>query len=539
MRNLSFKAKLAVLVSFLMLVICLIGGGAFYASFLNGKILNKISTIDLPALRALSEIDMHHEAFQGLVYRCFQTVKINSDSEAQKLHRDFQESHQKTNELFQKLKNLNLTSEQIGIVNKAEEKMGAYIQSAQKIIELSLELKEKEAWSIFPQFDFAFHDLETQLEQAAQVIEKRAEETRREGEMLSDQTHRFTLVALVSSLFVGILFSVWMIRDLMQTVEQVLSQLQDSTQAIGDVSEEGAETAQALAESATEQASSLQETMASLEQISAMVSQNAESSRVVRKSVEENAQSVSKGDQSVQAMVSAIEEIKSVVDQILNQMDNSNREFTQIVKIISEIDSKTKVINDIVFQTKLLSFNASVEAARAGEHGKGFAVVASEVGNLANMSGQASKEITSMLTASISKVNEIVKLTSQKVEHLMEVGRDKIAMGQITAKKCQDAFAEVTSNAQGIVTGIQEISRASDEQAQGVNEINKAIAQLELVTQKNSQMSLMSQEQSLQLKSETQGLRGCFEGLYVFAHGPYRVTQSRLSRDVSPRALVS
>ena len=73
--------------------------------------------------------------------------------------------------------------------------------------------------------------------------------------------------------------------------------------------------------------------------------------------------------------------------------------------LISEIGNKTKVINDIVFQTKLLSFNASVEAARAGEHGKGFSVVAEEVGNLAHMSGNSAKEITQLLESSINRVN--------------------------------------------------------------------------------------------------------------------------------------
>jgi methyl-accepting chemotaxis protein len=89
-------------------------------------------------------------------------------------------------------------------------------------------------------------------------------------------------------------------------------------------------------------------------------------------------------------------------------MNKSNDEISSIVKVIAEIGDKTKVINDIVFQTKLLSFNASVEAARAGEQGKGFAVVAEEVGNLATMSGKAAEEISSMLGDSMGKVELIV-----------------------------------------------------------------------------------------------------------------------------------
>lgn len=102
-------------------------------------------------------------------------------------------------------------------------------------------------------------------------------------------------------------------------------------------------------------------------------------------------------------MIHSITEISESNDRIMSQVADGNRKISEIVQVISEIGNKTKVINDIVFQTKLLSFNASVEAARAGEHGKGFAVVAEEVGNLAQMSGNAAKEISDMLNGSVSR----------------------------------------------------------------------------------------------------------------------------------------
>lgn len=120
-------------------------------------------------------------------------------------------------------------------------------------------------------------------------------------------------------------------------------------------------------------------------------------------------------------MLNSIDEISQSNDSIADQTRQNNEKINEIVKLISDIGNKTKVINEIVFQTKLLSFNASVEAVRVGEYGKGFAVVAEEVGNLANkMSGNAAKEISSLLDESQRKTAQIVKETESKVDELIK-----------------------------------------------------------------------------------------------------------------------
>jgi methyl-accepting chemotaxis protein len=119
---------------------------------------------------------------------------------------------------------------------------------------------------------------------------------------------------------------------------------------------------------------------------------------------------------------------------------------TAVINQIQDISKKTELINDIVFQTKLLSFNASVEAARAGEQGKGFSVVAEEVGNLATMSGNAANEITSMLGASIQKVSKIVENSQNLMSSLIKKSRSKIEMGHQTSVDCSVALEEIVKN---------------------------------------------------------------------------------------------
>jgi methyl-accepting chemotaxis protein len=344
------------------------------------------------------------------------------------------------------------------------------------------------------------------------------------------------IAVLLVAAFLTSLFGWFYGGSIAKTLGNVITRLSKSNDQVSSASHESAAAATELSEAATEQAASLQETMASVEEISAMVNQNSESANKAKSTVESNAKASDDGKASVSEMIKAIGEIKETNDEILNQMESSNKEFSEIVKIISNIGEKTKVINDIVFQTKLLSFNASVEAARAGEHGKGFAVVAEEVGNLAQMSGNAAREITDMLSESIKKVNDIVEQTTSKVDQLVEIGKDKISMGESTAKRCQEALELITSNAHSVSLMVSEIANASKEQSQGVQEINKAISQLDQVTQQNSAVAQQSSAQAENLSSEATELSNAVNELVSFINGKSKELGLELDIDAGKHA---
>jgi methyl-accepting chemotaxis protein len=262
-----------------------------------------------------------------------------------------------------------------------------------------------------------------------------------------------------------------------------------------------------LSSSTTEQAAALQETMASIDQVNAMVNKNADNANRSCEVSAASQEAVHRGKRVVDAMIQSIESISLSNNDIMKQIEASNQQISDIVKVISEIGSKTKVINDIVFQTKLLSFNASVEAARAGEHGKGFAVVAEEVGNLAQMSGNAAKEISQMLDGSVQKVDGIVNETKSKVEKLMVLAKERIQAGTSTAKQCVAVLDEIVSNVTEVNQMVSEISTASREQAQGVEEITKAMGQIDQVTQQNSTSARDVASAADQLTSHVESFR--------------------------------
>jgi methyl-accepting chemotaxis protein len=311
----------------------------------------------------------------------------------------------------------------------------------------------------------------------------------------------------------------WMASSLSRRLVGLAQGLGKSSDELASASTRIASTSTELSEASTEQAASLQETVASVEEISAMVNQNAEAASKSREASGHSRREAEEGRKNVGDMMDAISQIKSSNEEILQQMESGNKEIGDIVKVIGEIGEKTKVINDIVFQTKLLSFNASVEAARAGEHGKGFAVVAEEVGNLAQMSGDAAKEISSMLSASMHKVEAIVERTTKKVDVLVELGRDKVAQGQSTAQKCRDSLERILTQVASVNDMVTEISNASREQAQGIQEITKAVNQLDQVTQQNTMASQDSSSQAESLSHQATDLNTLVEELLVFVEG--------------------
>ncbi len=241
-----------------------------------------------------------------------------------------------------------------------------------------------------------------------------------------------------------------------------------------------------LSDATNEQASNLQQTVASLNEISSMINKNTDASQSSKKLSANSREAAKIGKGTITRMLSSIDEISDANSEIIDQMTKNAAEIQEIISVIREIEDKTLVINDIVFQTKLLSFNASVEAARAGEHGKGFSVVAEEVGKLAQHSGDAAKQIEEMLNQSVQKVENIAKGTESKVKELVQKGTTKVEQGKDVARECDRSLGDILEYANNLDNMIEEIAVASVEQSQGVEEISRAMSELDKVTKQNT-----------------------------------------------------
>jgi methyl-accepting chemotaxis protein len=295
-------------------------------------------------------------------------------------------------------------------------------------------------------------------------------------------------------------------RIIIRKIMSVSSLLRDNSNQVKGTAEKLNKSSEDLSLSSSQQSSALQQTATAVNEISSMIKKTTSNSEQLNRSAEKSYQSAKSGQGAVMNMLKAINDISTSNQRITSQVLESNNKISEILRVIGEIENKTKIINDIVFQTKLLSFNASVEAARAGEHGKGFSVVAEEVGNLAQMSGNAAREISEMLAASIQKVNLIVDDSKRSVEALVQDGKSKLETGESVANQCHTELTSIVDQSEGVSKLIADMSSAIREQGLGIEEISRALSLLETSTRKNADTSHETSKTSEDLLSQFKSL---------------------------------
>jgi methyl-accepting chemotaxis protein len=358
----------------------------------------------------------------------------------------------------------------------------------------------------------ALHELIDYQDEDNKVWLARADEAARIGT-------RNSLVTIAVGSVCFILIALFLASRLTQQLANVLHQLESGASYVARAAIEIAATSEQFSGTSTQQAAAVQETAASLHEMSSMVEKNSENAESSMRSTEESDKTGRQAQAAVQQMNNAIIEINTSNENTAKHLNESTERIGEIVKLIREIGDKTKVINDIVFQTKLLSFNASVEAARAGEHGRGFAVVAEEVGNLARMSGSAAKEIREMLDESISLVEGIVKETQGTMSKLVQFGKGKVDAGLSASQYCGEALDALLVTVKSVSERVREISTASQEQAGGIRQISGAVTQLDQAAQENMSSAQQSAGSATALKQQAEHLEEIVSGLTAIING--------------------
>jgi methyl-accepting chemotaxis protein len=338
-------------------------------------------------------------------------------------------------------------------------------------------------------------------------------------EARAHHSYLMTAAAVLIGLACSLIFSFAFGNALGKRLGLVAAHFSESVVLVKTQANEMASTSEGLSSSMTEQSQTLQSTSVAVHQISEMVRANAEFAQRSDSLANRGQEAAVVSKNSVTAMITSIDRINDSNARGFQKVSESNHQLSSVSRVIQEIGEKTKVINDIVFQTKLLSFNASVEAARAGEHGKGFAVVAEEIGNLATMSGAAARGISEMIGTGIASVEEVVSQTRSQLEELMRDSKSSVQESVVLADQCRQSIDQLVNNVTEMQKAVNQISSASAEQASGVADINRAISELETVTTFNRNLAGQSSSASQAMMENSKTLEESLNSLNQTVNG--------------------
>ena len=286
----------------------------------------------------------------------------------------------------------------------------------------------------------------------------------------------------------------------------VSARLKNALDHIYEKSTEIFNASNSLANFSSSQATGVQETAATLEEVRATIASNMQ---MIIRSEELSTlteRSTQEGSQLMMELTKAIEDVSVGNKNTFTQTKESYEKIRHISEVLKQIEGRTSAINDIVFQTKLLSFNASVEAARAGENGKGFAVVAEEIGKLASMTGVTASEINKMMNKSIEDVNRLIKTSEENVLNSFKVAADSITSSVEISLKTTNALNEILERTRLTDENMKQISVASREQAQAVEQIAIAVNLIEKGIQGTADSAQNANDISEALNEEVQEL---------------------------------
>jgi len=354
----------------------------------------------------------------------------------------------------------------------------AYYAAGEDFIVFNNSLKELQAY------------LSALLQLNQQTLQAGQSEVLTAVEQLKISMFALPLICMLGVTFLFHRLTMSIVRNLSQATEAV----QGSMYAIADTSQVMTNLSKSLTESSLRQSEAVTETMTAATEINAMAHKNRDSANAAQVSVVRSQEAITNGMQNMEKLRHSSEQITASMSQVKLLFEDTVKQFENVIVIIEGIQVKSQVINDIVFQTKLLSFNASVEAARAGEHGKGFSVVAEEVGNLAQSSGQANREISTMLRTSIDDVRRIASSTRQMLHDTISHSTDKVESGVEFVNEACAVMRDIMVNADDFKKAMESISSASREQASGLDEISEAIHMFHELTLSNSDQASRATE---------------------------------------------
>lgn len=437
-------------------------GYSIFSSYQQKKISMEVMQKWYPLIGKSSEINL-----QITKYRAAQvTLLATQTPEDQKKWSDEVESISQNLFIYKKTLDSHLSDmneqKSAKIFEEFNTVWDQYQADHENFLKLIVENKKVEA------FEFMEQKMSSNFKKSTQLISQISDEGYLEGAKLgetavSDFKNAQILQIGLSSFCLFMVFglSYFLSRSIRNRLLDMSDNLFGTAQEFQQKSIGLAQSADELSAAASESAAGLEESAASMEEMTSVVKLNTANAHQASELSAEGQKSVQNGQLKIQELLC-----------VMHEISQSSKKIEDILNLI----------DDIAFQTNLLSLNAAVEAARAGEQGRGFAVVADAVRQLAQKSGEAAKDISGLIQQSTEKTEQGVQL----------------------AEECNDALAEIVTSSSKITDLVKEVSVASDEQLKGVEQVSDALSQLDTSIQQNAQSTSEVAQISQEIKDQSE-----------------------------------
>jgi len=349
-----------------------------------------------------------------------------------------------------------------------------------KGLAVSNEALKQKAGVFLETFDRRVRDSEMRQKNIAKIDELAGRTLKIAGEIGGNAISAFTgsvtagrqfiIGFMLVGILVGLLFATLLTRSITNPIKRIVEGLAGASMHVSEASNQVSGAGQELAEGTSSQAASIEETSSSLEEMASMTKQNADNAKQANHLMAETT-----------SVVSNANDFMSVLTASMNDISKASEETFKIIKTIDEI----------AFQTNLLALNAAVEAARAGEAGAGFAVVADEVRNLAMRAADAAKNTEDLIEGTVKKIEQ----------------------GSGIVEKTSAEFSLVASSSAKMKELVAEIAAASGEQSQGIEQINRAVGEMDRVVQQNAANAEESASASEEMSAQADQMKKFVEEL--------------------------